>query len=64
MSCRAGQRGHLPIGSLKDAAAYPADATGIHDSEVVGALEAVGLGRLAEAGLLEADVTSLGLSGG
>jgi len=58
------QQAYLPIGSLKDAAVYPADAAAIADDEVIAALEVVGLGRLAEAGLLEADVTSLGLSGG
>ena len=58
------QQAYLPIGSLKDAAVYPADAAAIADDEVIAALEVVGLGRLAEAGLLDADVTSLGLSGG
>lgn len=58
------QQAYLPIGSLKDAAVYPADAAGIDDGDVIAALRLVGLARLAEAGLLEADVTSLGLSGG
>ncbi|MBL8568242.1 MAG: ABC transporter ATP-binding protein/permease [Phreatobacter sp.] len=58
------QQAYLPIGSLKDAAVYPADAADIDDREVIAALGVVGLGRLAESAHLAADVTSLGLSGG
>lgn len=58
------QQAYLPIGSLKDAAVYPADAADIEGADVVAALNLVGLGRLAEPALLDADVTSLGLSGG
>ncbi len=58
------QQAYLPIGSLKDAAVYPADAADIDEGEVTAALRRVGLGRLAEPGLLETDVSSLGLSGG
>jgi putative ATP-binding cassette transporter len=41
------QRAYLPIGSLKFAAAYPADASAIGDDAVREALAAVGLGKLA-----------------
>jgi putative ATP-binding cassette transporter len=58
------QQAYLPIGSLKDAAVYPADAADIDEGEVRAALRRVGLGRLAEPGLLGTDVSSLGLSGG
>jgi putative ATP-binding cassette transporter len=39
------QRPYLPIGTLKLAAAYPADATGITDDTVREALNAVGLAK-------------------
>ncbi len=58
------QQAYLPIGTLKDAAVYPADAADIEDGEVMEALKLVGLARLAEPGLIDTDVTSLGLSGG
>lgn len=41
------QRPYLPIGALKHAACYPAEASGMSDEAVREALEAVGLGALA-----------------
>jgi putative ATP-binding cassette transporter len=41
------QRPYLPIGSLKHAACYPAEVSGVADEAVREALEAVGLGALA-----------------
>jgi len=41
------QKPYLPIGALKHAACYPADAAGIPDDEVAEALRAVGLAQLA-----------------
>lgn len=41
------QKPYLPIGTLKQAAAYPLDTARFDDGEIVGALEAVGLGHKA-----------------
>ena len=41
------QKAYLPIGTLKNAVAYPAQEDSVSDAEVAGALEAVGLGSLA-----------------
>jgi putative ATP-binding cassette transporter len=42
------QRAYLPIGTLKHAACYPADAASLSDDAVRESLAAVGLGHLAE----------------
>src|SRR5262249_33467174 len=42
------QRAYVPLGSLKRAVAYPKEAGAIPDQDVRNALEAVGLGHLAE----------------
>ncbi len=43
------QKPYLPIGTLKQAACYPADDAAVPDATVREALEAVGLGHLAQA---------------
>lgn len=58
------QEVYLPIGSVADAAVYPADASTIDRGAIVAALALVGLDRIAREDMLDADVTSLGLSGG
>ncbi len=40
------QKAYLPIGTLKNAVAYPAQEASVSDADVAGALEAVGLGSL------------------
>jgi len=42
------QKPYLPIGTLKHAVSYPADASGFSDQEIKGALLAVGLGKIAD----------------
>lgn len=42
------QKAYLPIGSLKNAVAYPAEADDVDNAEVTAALAAVGLGQFAE----------------
>ena len=58
------QQAYLPIGSVADAAVYPADAANLDRRDISAALTRVGLTRLAAAASLDADVSSLGLSGG
>jgi putative ATP-binding cassette transporter len=41
------QKPYLPIGTLKRAVTYPADAAGFTDRDIADALQAVGLGQLA-----------------
>ena len=40
------QKAYLPIGTLKNAVAYPAQEASVSDADVAGTLEAVGLGSL------------------
>ncbi len=57
------QKPYLPLGSLRDVAAYPAAAEAFRDEEIAGALSAVGLEAFASR-LGEAQNWSLQLSGG
>jgi putative ATP-binding cassette transporter len=58
------QEAYLPIGSLAEALVYPAAAAGIARTDMIAALEQVGLRRLAREEKLDTDVASVGLSGG